>query len=371
MKFKLLREDLLRPLKAALATVETSGKTLPVLSHVLLDYQRPPVLTVTATDTGAEYHAVTATANSGEPGQVCAPARKLFDIVRLLPAQSEIMIATRDTRLRLECGRSRYSMATLPADNFPAFDMDNATHEITVDAALLRQALDAVAPASGVNDVRTYLNGTLLRASGHSLSIVASDGHRVGSYCIPELETAYGGILDAILPRQAALDMARALRDVSGEVRLTMAPRSVSISLDTDTYSARLIEGRYADYERSFPAQFVTTVRVGRAALVVALQRAGTLSGDHRGVQVTIPCDGSDVFTLAARNRDDEHADDEIEGVVTGDPRVFGLNLEYLLGFLGHIRQDTVDLSFSDEGMCMVSGLDDTNYQCMVAPMRL
>lgn len=371
MKLTITRETLLRPLKAALPSTDVSAKTLPILTHFLLDYQAPPVLTITATDTGAEYHAVTETESSGTPGQICAPAKKLMDIIRLLPEQADVKIDLRGERLHVTAGRSRFTLATLPAGSFPAFDRDAMVHRITVNARLLRRALDAVAPASGIGDVRGYLNGTLLRLADGELALVASDGHRIARWVIPDIPEPPCGRIDAIMPRQSAIDIARSLRDATGDVALSFSPRSLSVGLDTDTYSTRLIEGRYADYQRMIPTAFATEIRCGRACLLAALQRIGAVAGDRRGMELAVSDEG---VALSGHSEDREQADEEIDATVTGltgDVRRYGLNLDYLASSLGQISGDTADLHFSETGMCVVTGESEPHYLGLVAPMRL
>ncbi|MGY6214946.1 DNA polymerase III subunit beta [Methylolobus aquaticus] len=372
MKFAITRERLLRPLKAA-APVARPTSTLPILSHVLLKLD-DDTLTITASDIESQIEC-RQRVDGGDPGalgEVCVPHAKLFQIARLADPERVITLEQEAGRMIVRYGRSRFQLQTLPATNFPAFDADDLVHRIDIEAEQLLRALSAVAHAQGIKDVRYYLNGTLLRAEGDRLTVVASDGHRVARYIVSDCATPCSevdGVLDAILSRDAAGDIVKLLRDATGPVTLSLGHRSVTLTAGGDSFSSRTIEGRYADYERVLPKSYVTECTAGRAALLAALQRVAALTADSGAVKI-ISADGG--LSLSSANKENETGEDFAEAEIDGAPLLAGFNVDYLIQTISEVTGDTARLEFTEHpGSCVVTDPANDAFLAMISPMRL
>lgn len=370
MKLTATREALMRPLKTTAPL--TSGKQiLPILSHVMISATTAGV-TLTATDTEAQItsvmdpngYAITAA------GSICAPARKLFDIIRLLPDAAEIDLDLVDNRLHVNSGRSRFRLLTLPSDTFPAFDAGDVTTTVTTTRARLQRALDATAPAMGVDDVRHYLNGALLRIEDGALLVVGSDGHRLATYTIDVANLDGSPAVSAIIPRRAALEVSKLLRDgATADVTLRIGLRSVSVETGTDTFATRTIEAAYPRFERLIPAAFIGECAVGTSALAGGLQRVGAVAASGRGVRLEAQ---GETISLSCVSSDDEQGSDEIEARIDGDAVTQGFNLDYLLAALGQITSPhDVRLQFAANGGCLITDPSDDALMTLIMPMRL
>jgi len=370
IKMTSTREALLRPLKTTAPL--TSGKQiLPILSHVMISAAADGV-TMTATDTEAQITSVPDPNGYTveTPGVVCAPARKLFDIIRLMPDAAEVSIEVIDARLNVTAGRSKFRLLTLPADSFPAFDPGDVTTTITLPRARLQRALDATAHAMGVDDVRNYLNGTLLRIENGTLTAVGSDGHRLSTYAIDLGDLTGSAAASAIIPRRSALEIAKMLRDGAGpNVTLRIGARSVSVDTGSDAFATRTIEASYPRFERLIPESFIAECNVGTSSLASGLQRVGAVASGNRGARVEA---GESLIRLSCASAEDEQGSDEIEARIDGEAVTQGYNIEYLLAALGQVTsQHDVRLQFADTGGCMITDPSDDALMGLIMPMRL
>jgi DNA polymerase-3 subunit beta len=366
MKLTLPREALLRPLKSTVP-VANGKATLPILNHVMIAAEAG-ALTVTSTDTEAQVIARADVAMDHEAtGAVCAPARKLLDIVRLLPDGADLKIDLDGQKLRIVSGRSRFHIGTLPADSFPLFDAGDVLCTVNIESGRIGRALDVVAPAMGISDVRYYLNGTLLRISDGDMQIVGSDGHRISRYRLHDANID-GEDCDAIIPRAAALEMSKALRDADGHVTIGIGARSVTLNIGRGQFATRTIEARYPNFERLIPTDFSAHVECARSDLVTALQRIATLCADSRGGRLVIDDHG---IALNAANSENESAVDEISAAKTGDNANVGYNIDYLLNALAQVTSDRVCMDIAAAGYCMISDPADDAMLALIAPTRL
>jgi len=177
MKFSLSREALLKPLQLVVGVVERR-QTLPILSNVLLSLDQSR-LSMTGTDLEVEIVGVTDIGSGGEDGDVTVSARKLVDICRSLPEEAQIDFSSGDGKATLKSGRSKFTLATLPANEFPSVDEGEKTVEFMVPGSAVKALIEATSFAMAQQDVRYYLNGMLWELNNNKLRAVATDGHRM------------------------------------------------------------------------------------------------------------------------------------------------------------------------------------------------
>ena len=285
MKFSTSRETLLAPLQQIVGVIERR-QTLPILGNVLLRLQGRR-LELTGTDLEVQLIA-RLEVDGGADGAATVPARKLADIVRLLAERSAVQAECRQDRFHIQSGRSRFTLSTMSAANYPEFDTGTQERRFAMPVALLKRAMDKTMFAMALQDVRYYLNGLLVELEGQTLRTVASDGHRLALFetSVPELE---GASAQAILPRKGALELARLLKDEEGELVLELSGNSMRVLLEDVSFSSKLVEGRYAEYRRVLPARTERHLLADRAELRAALTRVAILSNEkYRGVGVFV-----------------------------------------------------------------------------------
>ncbi|MFM8330657.1 MAG: DNA polymerase III subunit beta [Candidatus Methylumidiphilus sp.] len=366
MKFTSSRENLLTPLQQVVGVIE-KRQTLPILSNVLirLSHNR---LEFTGTD--LEVQLVThSTTESGEDGDITVPARKFLDICRLLPDGSSVNVECGADKLSVKSGRSRFSLSTLPAENYPAFDLSNPEVELTLSSRILKKAMEKTVYAMALQDVRYYLNGLLLDLDGPLLRTVSSDGHRLALY-EETLEGVSQEPRQVIIPRKGVMELYRLLGDQDELITIGIAPNNIRVQMGSVSFSAKLIEGRFPDFRRVMPRDISKVITLGKDLFKSALTRVAVLSTEKiKGVSLEVE---GNTMKLQAQNPEHEEAEEELEVHLAGEGLSVGFNAAYLLDAINNVDADTVKLSFTDAGnSCLIEDTQNAKYKFIVMPMRL
>ena len=365
MKLIAPREDLLAPLQSVIGVVERR-QTMPVLANVLLA-ARDNRLSVTGTDLEVELVA-TSTVSVQQAGDVTVPGRKLLDIFRALPEKTNITLSTEGERVSVRGGRSRFTLSTLPAAEFPLVEEINAQHTLVLAQGEFRRLIDKTHFSMAQQDVRYYLNGLLLETDGKSLRAVATDGHRL-ALCEMELTGKAKTNQQVIVPRKGVLELQRIL-GTEGSIELAVGTNDIRCQIGEIRFTSKLIDGRFPEYGRVIPASPPRTVEADRETLRQALQRTAILSNEkYRGIRLTAR---PDLLMLQAHNPEQEEAEDQVEVSYKGEEVEIGFNVNYLLDALGAIEGDKVEIGLTDSNSsCLIHGPGATHTRYVVMPMRL
>ena len=365
MKLSAGREALLKPLQAVMGVVERR-QTMPILANVLL-VARDGELSVTATDLEVELVA-SAAVDVEAVGEVTVPGRKLLDICRALQENAEIIISLGGDKLSIRSGRSKFSLTTLPASEFPTVEDINASKSMDIGQETLRRLIEKTHFAMAQQDVRYYLNGLLIETGKKHLRAVATDGHRL-ALCEVATEGADMPEQQVIVPRKGVLELQRLLTG-EGAVTLELGDNHVRIQLDGNRLTSKLIDGRFPEYERVIPQETDNQLIADRGLLKGALQRTAILSNEkYRGIRLIIKGGG---VVLQAHNPEQEEAEEEIEVSYSGEDIEIGFNVNYLLDALGAIESDEVSFSVVDgNSSCLLREPGNEDCKYVVMPMRL
>ena len=365
MKLTASRETLLKPLQAVIGVVERR-QTMPILANVLL-VAKDGQVSVTATDLEVELVATVAV-EVAAAGEVTVPGRKLLDICRALPDDAKISMVLSGEKLNIKSGRSKFSLMTLPAAEFPTVEDINAGQSISVSQSTLAKLLDKTHFSMAQQDVRYYLNGLLLETGQKYLRAVATDGHRL-ALCEVELDDKKMPEQQVIVPRKGILELQRLLGG-DGDLKIELGSNHVRIQLEGIRFTSKLIDGRFPEYERVIPQDTGNQLTADREAFRGALQRTAILSNEkYRGIRLVIKSDG---LLLQAHNPEQEEAEEEVEITYAGEDIEIGFNVNYLLDALGAIESDEIGLAVVDgNSSCLLRepGNDESKY--VVMPMRL
>ncbi len=366
MRFTLQREAFLKPLAQVVNVVERR-QTLPVLANFLVQVQDGQ-LSLTGTDLEVEMVSRIAVEDA-ENGETTIPARKLFEIIRALPDGSRITVSQTADKVTVQAGRSRFTLATLPANDFPSVDEVEATERVAVPEAGLKELIERTAFAMAQQDVRYYLNGLLFDLRDKTLRCVATDGHRL-ALCETELEAAAGAKRQIIVPRKGVTELQRLLEGGDREVELEIGRSHVRVKRDDVTFTSKLIDGRFPDYEAVIPIGADREVQVDREVLRAALQRAAILSNEkYRGVRVEVT---PGQLKISAHNPEQEEAQEEIEAQTQVTDLAIGFNVNYLLDALSALRDEHVVIQLRDSNSsALVREAAGAKSRHVVMPLRL
>ena len=366
MKFEILRDTLLGPIQAVVGVVERR-QTMPILANLLLSVTDRK-LSVTATDMEVELVAETEVSGADQ-GEVTVPARKLLEICKALPEGAGVSVTLDKERLVLRSGRSRFSLATLPAADFPAVEDIRVQRSFSLLQKQLRSLINKTAFSMAQQDVRYYLNGLLLETTDKQLRAVATDGHRLA---LCDLESDLGDMpaQQVILPRKGVLELLRLLGESDESAKLELGSNHIRVHLPGLRFTSKLIDGRFPEYDRVVPKGGDKIVTVDRQGLREALSRAAILSNEkYRGIRLNLN-DGQ--LRIQAHNPEQEEAEDEVEVEYQGAELEIGFNVSYLLDALAALNSEKVILTMTDSNSsCLIQepGKEDCRY--VVMPMRL
>lgn len=366
MRFSLSREALLKPLQQVVGVVERR-QTLPVLSNLLVQV-RGVELALTGTDLEVEMVA-RAIVEDAQDGETTIPARKLFEIVRALPDGSRVTVSVQADKATVSTGRSRFTLATLPAQDFPVVDALERVERVSLLEALLKDLIERSAFAMAQQDVRYYLNGLLFDLDDNRLRCVATDGHRL-ALCEAALPDGNSTRRQLILPRKGVLELLRLLEAGDGLVEVELARNHLRMRRQDVTFTSKLIDGRFPDYEAVIPIGADKTVEIDREVLRSALQRAAILSNEKfRGIKLEA---SPGQLRIVAHNPEQEEAHEELEADTRIEGLAIGFNVTYLLDALSALKGETVVLNLRDgHSSVLVREKDSDRSRHVVMPLRL
>jgi DNA polymerase III subunit beta len=366
MKFTIHRETLLVPLQQAIGVVERR-QTLPILGNLFLQASKN-LLTISASDLEVEIRASIQTMVD-EPGETTIPARKLLDICKALPEGAQIEFAFNESRVQIRSGKSRFTLATLPGDDFPLVDKIQGETKFTMPQEALRHLIERTSFSMAQQDVRYYLNGLLLELSSSRLRAVATDGHRLAT-CDADVDVSLPGKQQVIVPRKGIHELVRLLTEGEEPVELEVGTNHLRATMRNVIFTSKLVDGRFPDYERVIPKGGDKKVLADRELMRQALIRTSILSNEkYRGVRLTLE---TNTLKIQTHNPEQEEADEEFEVEYGGKGLEIGFNVTYLLDVLASLRSDQVEITLSDaNSSCLVQQPDSSQCRYVVMPMRL
>lgn len=366
MKFIVEREQLLKPLQQVSSPL--GGRpTLPILGNLLLQVSEDRLL-LTGTDLEMEMVARVALSAAHEPGATTVPARKFFDICRGLPEGAEIAVTLEGERMLIRSGRSRYSLSTLPASDFPNLDDWQGEVEFTLSQSILKRLIESTQFSMAHQDVRYYLNGMLFETEGEELRTVATDGHRL-AVCAMSVGEALPSH-SVIVPRKGVMELVRMLDGGENPVKLQIGSNNIRASVGDYIFTSRLVDGRFPDYRRVLPKNPDKTLEAGCDVLKQAFARAAILSNEKfRGVRLYL---SANQLKITANNPEQEEAEEILDVTYQGSEMEIGFNVSYVLDVLNALKCEEVRLLLTD-GVSSVQ-IEDSASQAaayVVMPMRL
>ena len=365
MKLSATREALLDPLQAVIGVVERR-QTMPILANILI-VARDGTVNLTATDLEVELVASGEITTDGD-GEATLPGRKLLDICKALGEGAKIDINISGEKATVRAGRSRFTLATLPATEFPVIEDIHAQQAISLPQASMKRLLEKTQFSMAHQDVRYYLNGLLLEIEKKRLRAVATDGHRL-ALCDVTIDEPVNGNHQVIVPRKGVLELQRLLGD-SGDLVLSLGTNHIRVAVDDIRFTSKLIDGRFPDYQRVIPKQDGSFISADREDLRHSLYRTAILSNEkYRGIRLDM---ARDALKIQAHNPEQEEAEEELEVNYDGDAMEVGFNVNYLMDALGALDGDSVSVQISDpSSSCLIWDAGTEGCQYVVMPMRL
>ena len=361
------KEIILKPLQVVIGIVERK-QTLPILSNVLIE-KEPGKIRFTATDLEIQITtSIDIKTADNESAAITVGGKKIQEILRILPDQSKISIETKENKAQIKSNKSRFSLQTLPAQDFPRLSNQLAdAKQIVLSQNTLKNLLMSVQYSMAQQDVRYYLNGVLLIIEGSKLKAVATDGHRL-AYNSATIKGKYEK-QEIIVPRKAVVELCKLLNDTEDEVEIEFSLQQVKAVFSGITLITKIIEGKFPDYERVIP-KHENHLTMSRTQIQQALQRAAILSNEKfRGVRFVLT---EKNLSIISSNSEQEEAQEEIETEYHGEALDIGFNVNYLMEGLNNISGETATFSFGDPNSSILITTDKNDeFRYVVMPMRI
>lgn len=364
---KATQDKVLSVLQSVAGIVERRH-TLPVLANVLI---RKTGSSVQLTTSDLEIQIRTTAELGGDAGNFTTTvgARKLIDILRTMPSDQTVSLESNQNKLTLKGGKSRFTLQTLPAEDFPLVQEAPSFGPVfSVPQKTLKDLLNQVSFSMAVHDIRYYLNGILFVAEGKQLSLVATDGHRL-AYASATLDVEVPR-QEVILPRKTVLELQRLLSDAEGAIEMQFASNQAKFSFDGMEFVTKLVEGKFPDYNRVIPKNHRNHVTLGREPLLRSLQRTAILTSEKfKGVRLNVE---PGILRVASNNAEQEEAIDELDIDYGGDSIEIGFNVTYLIDALSNMSQDMVKIELQDaNSSALVTNPENNAFKYVVMPMRI
>jgi DNA polymerase-3 subunit beta len=366
MKTTIKREDLLAPLQQVIGAVERR-QTLPILGNILLKSTGGD-LSLSATDLEIE---MIAKVDSGDSDdfQTTIPARKLLDICKALPDGSQINFNIDENRVSLTSARSRFTLATLPATDFPSLDEIEVQQSFEIPQNQFKGLIEKTSFAMAQQDVRYYLNGILMEITASSIKLVATDGHRLALSEL-SLESGVGEDRQIIIPRKAVMELSRLLDSGDSPARCEMSQNHLRVETGSLVFTTKLIDGKFPEYQRVIPVDGNKIMQVQRETLKQSMSRIAILSNEkYRGIRLTLSTGN---LSIQANNPDQEEAEEELQVDYDEADMEIGFNVTYLIDVLNVLGSDKVQIKLKDSNSsAIISDIEDESSLYVVMPMRL
>jgi len=343
--------------------------TLPILANVLMR-KAGSQIEFTTSDLEIQVRTHAELGGDDENFATTVGARKLIDILRALPADQVVTLTAAQNKLTLTAGRSRFTLQTLPSDDFPLVnEAVDFGPTFSVPQKTLRDLVHQVHFSMAVHDIRYYLNGILFIAEGKTLTLVATDGHRL-ALAQSTLETEMPNKQEVILPRKTVLELQRLLKDEETPIDMRFAGNQARFAFSGMEFVTKLVEGKFPDYNRVIPKNHKNTLVLGRAPLLGCLQRAAILTSEKfKGVRMNLE---PGVLRIASSNAEQEEAKEELEVDYDGAPVEIGFNVTYLIDALANMSQDMIKLELQDgNASALITVPERAGFKYVVMPMRI
>ena len=372
MKATIERATLLKCLSHVQSVVERRN-TIPILSNVLIEGSPDGAVRLMATDLDLQVVESMAAVSVEVPGAITVSAHLLFDIARKLPDGSQVSLETADNRMTVKAGRSRFSLPTLPRDDFPVIVEGDLPTSFEIPARTLAELIDRTRFAISTEETRYYLNGIFFHVSDDELKAAATDGHRLARFTIPRPDGAEG-MPDVIVPRKCVAELRKLLEEaLDTNVEVDLSASKVRFTLGGENgvvLTSKLIDGTFPDYTRVIPTGNDKLLRLDPRSFYEGVDRVATIATEKtRAVKIALE---PDRVTLSVTSPDNGTAAEELPADYKAAGFEIGFNANYLKDILSQIDGDNVELHLADAGAPTLIRQGDTAQALYVLmPMRV
>jgi DNA polymerase III subunit beta len=370
MKATIERATLLRGLSHVQSVVERRN-TIPILSNVLIEAQLGGALRLMATDLDLQIDE-TIPAAVDQAGAITVSAHTLFDIARKLPEGAQVELSAAEGRITVNAGRAKFTLATLPRDDFPMIAEGELPTTFELPAETLKQIIDKTRFAISTEETRYYLNGIFLHVTDDAqpmLRAAATDGHRLARVTVARPDGA-DAMPDVIVPRKCVAELRKLLDEVDGSVGVSLSASKIRFDLGQAILTSKLIDGTFPDYSRVIPTGNDKLLKLDPKSFMEGVDRVSTIATEKtRAVKMALD---RDKIILSVTSPENGAAAEEVPGDYAAQPFEIGFNSRYLMDILNQIEGDMVEVHLADAAApTLIRENDKSPALYVLMPMRV
>ncbi len=367
MNTQLTVKELLEPLQTVIGVVEKK-QTLPILSHVLIQLKEN-LLTLTTTDMEIEIKA-SQKIKTQEEINFTVYAKDLIDIIRKLPEETIIEFIIEEAKIYIKTNKNSFELNTFNHQDFPSLPKIENSDIVKIKRNTLKELIENTSFSMGNQDIRAYLNGLYFEVDQNTITVVATDGHRLSIGEVKQ-QNNLNNKKTVILPRKAVLELTKLLnKNKHNEVNIHLSDNYFYLVSDNTTIISRLIDGNFPNYSQVMPTDFENTVVIDRVEFLSSLQQASIFVEERtKGVKLVFKDSQLHIFSHSERGQaktqiNIDNFDKEIE---------IAFNIHYLISILEKINSDKIKMIIpgNENQSCMLHSINDETYQYVVMPMRI
>ncbi|MBC9032876.1 DNA polymerase III subunit beta [Sphingomonas sp. JC676] len=370
MKATIERATLLKGLSHVQSVVERRN-TIPILSNVLIEAQASGAVRLMATDLDLQIDE-TIPGAVDQAGATTISAHTLFDIVRKLPEGSQVELTAAEGKMVILAGRARFSLGTLPRDDFPMIAEGELPTVFELPAETLKQIIDKTRFAISTEETRYYLNGIFLHVTDEAVPLLkaaATDGHRLARVTVARPDGAEA-MPDVIIPRKCIAELRKLLDEVDGSVGVSLSNSKIRFDLGQAILTSKLIDGTFPDYSRVIPTGNDKILRIDPKSFMEGVDRVSTIATEKtRAVKMALD---RDKVILSVTSPENGAAAEEVPGEYAAMPFEIGFNSRYLMDILAQIESDLVEVHLADAAApTLIRENDQSPALYVLMPMRV
>ena len=369
MKFTVKKTIIVDALSSALGVVE-KRQAIPILSNVLIHVEEGGGISLTATDTESEIK-TTFSANVETSGKTTAPANKLSELCKLLPEGSDISVYLNGDKLFIESGLGKYSISTLPSDDFPAFGSDNDGVEIKIPAVTLKNLINKTffAIDNTPSWERPALKGLFLKVEGENITAVSTDAHRLATTS-SFIKNGFEGEASGIIPRKAVSEIGKLISDLIDDVSVFLSSNTIKIQTNHSSFSSKLVAHKFPNYEHIFPSGECDVLKVNTKTFSDAVRRVRVLS-DHKEKPILFQVKPNKIL-ISTAGRNQEEAEESLKTKYNGSDVEIAFKSNYLQDIFSTIEsEECLFHLFGPDENCLVTSPEDPNFKCILMPLLM
>ena len=371
MKFEISRDNILRILSHLQGIVDKKN-TLPILSNILIEAKNN-VLTLSSTDMDISI-VENINCNVIEDGATTTNSQILYDVVRKLDSERNVEIICNDGKiLTLRASGSRFSLASLPKEEYPIIDQQSEGIKLRINSQTLAKLIDKTKFAISNEETRYFLNGLYFNIHNDNdksqVTLVGTDGHRLAKFT-HQIEQDITQVTGVIIPKKTINELSKLLSDVDEDIEIILSTNKIIFYIQNLIFISKLIDGTFPDYKRVIPKENDSILEVNRERLLSAVDRVSTIANEKSPVIKFKLL--KNMLNLNTINNDNSTATEDLDISYTGSELEIGFNSKYIMDIVNNLEDENITLQFKDGTSPIIAEeKSNSNLVYVLMPMRV